>query len=92
MILQQPLLVMIIIGLLAGFTASKIVNSRGMGFFLDIVLGIVGAFVGGWIFNYFGWGRVTGLNLMSILIAVVGGVILLVLYHAIFHNSRRHRF
>jgi uncharacterized membrane protein YeaQ/YmgE (transglycosylase-associated protein family) len=73
----------IVLGLLAGFIASKIVNKRGEGVVLDIVLGIVGALAGGWLFNTFGASGVTGLNLYSLLVAVVGAVVLLVAYHAI---------
>lgn len=73
----------IILGLIAGFVASKIVNKSGEGLLLDIVLGIVGAVVGGWLFNNFGHAGVTGLNLYSLLVAVVGAVLLLVIVHAI---------
>ena len=73
----------IILGLIAGFLESKIVNKTGEGLILDIILGIVGAVVGGWLFNKFGAAGVTGLNLYSILVAVVGAVIVLFVYHAI---------
>lgn len=73
----------IVLGLVAGFIGSKIVNKTGEGILLDIVLGIVGAVVGGWLFNTFGAAGVTGLNLYSLLVAVVGAVVLLVVYHAI---------
>jgi uncharacterized membrane protein YeaQ/YmgE (transglycosylase-associated protein family) len=73
----------IILGLIAGFIASKIVNKQGEGFFLDIVLGIVGALVGGWLFGFFGKVGVTGFNLYSMFVAVVGSVVVLVVYHAI---------
>ena len=73
----------IILGLIAGFIGSKLVNKRGEGMILDIVLGVVGAFVGGWLFNTFGASGVTGLNLYSLLVAVVGAVVVLVVYHAI---------
>lgn len=73
----------IVLGLLAGFIGSKIVNKRGEGVLLDIVLGIVGAIVGGWLFTTFGASGVTGLNVYSLLVAVVGSVGLLVIYHAI---------
>jgi uncharacterized membrane protein YeaQ/YmgE (transglycosylase-associated protein family) len=73
----------IVLGLLAGFIGSKIVNKTGEGILLDIVLGIVGAVVGGWLFNTFGAAGVTGLNLYSLLVAVIGAVVLLVVYHAI---------
>lgn len=73
----------IVLGLVAGFIGSKIVNSRGEGIVLDVVLGIVGAVVGGWLFSTFGASRVTGLNLYSLLVAVIGAVVVLVAYHAI---------
>ena len=73
----------IVLGLIAGFIASKIVNKQGDGFFLDIILGIVGAVAGGWIFSAFGAHGVTGVNLYSILVAVVGAIVVLVLYHAL---------
>ena len=73
----------IVLGLLAGFIGSKLVNKSGEGLILDIVLGIVGAIVGGWLFNTFGAAGVTGLNLYSLLVAIVGAVVVLVVYHAI---------
>ena len=73
----------IVLGLIAGFVASKIVNKRGEGLVLDIVLGIVGAVVGGWLFSAFGGVGVTGFNLWSILVAIVGAIVVLVIYHAI---------
>ena len=73
----------IILGLIAGFIGSKIVNKRGEGLLLDLVLGIVGAIAGGWLFNTFGASGVTGLNLYSLMVAVVGAVVVLVVYHAI---------
>jgi uncharacterized membrane protein YeaQ/YmgE (transglycosylase-associated protein family) len=80
----MSILAWIVLGLLAGFIASKIVNKSGEGVFLDIVLGIVGAVVGGWLFNSFGHVGVTGVNLYSILVAVVGAILVLVIYHALF--------
>lgn len=73
----------IILGLVAGFVGSKIVNKTGEGVFLDIILGIVGAIVGGWLFSIFGASGVTGLNLYSLAVAVVGAIVVLVVYHAI---------
>jgi uncharacterized membrane protein YeaQ/YmgE (transglycosylase-associated protein family) len=73
----------IILGLIAGFIGSKLVNRRGEGFVVDVVLGVVGAVVGGWLFNRFGATGVTGLNLYSLLVAVIGAVVVLVVYHAI---------
>jgi uncharacterized membrane protein YeaQ/YmgE (transglycosylase-associated protein family) len=79
----MSILAWIILGLVAGFIGSKLVNKTGEGFVLDIALGIVGAVVGGWLFNRFGAAGVTGLNLYSLLVAVVGAVVVLVVYHAI---------
>lgn len=74
----------LILGLIAGFIGSKIVNKTGEGMFMDIVLGIVGAFVGGFIFSrFFGASGVTGLNLYSMFVAVVGAIVVLVVYHLI---------
>ncbi len=73
----------IVLGLIAGFIGSKLVNKRGEGLFLDIILGVVGAVVGGWVFSLFGAAGVSGLNLYSLLVAVIGAVLVLVIYHAI---------
>jgi uncharacterized membrane protein YeaQ/YmgE (transglycosylase-associated protein family) len=74
----------IVLGLIAGFIGSKIVNKQGEGFLVDILLGIVGAVVGGFLFNQFGAAGVTGFNIYSMLVAVVGAVVVLVIYHALF--------
>ena len=73
----------VILGLVAGFIASKIINKSGDGVLLDIGLGVVGAIIGGWLFNTFGMAGVTGLNLYSLLVAVLGAVVVLVVYHAL---------
>jgi len=79
----MTLLAWIGLGLIAGFIGSKIVNRTGEGILLDILLGVVGAVVGGWLFGMFGHTGVTGLNLYSILVAVVGSIVFLVIYHAV---------
>ncbi len=73
----------VILGLIAGFIGSKLVNKTGEGLILDIVLGIVGAVVGGFVFSFFGAAGVTGLNIYSLIVAVVGAVIVLFIYHAV---------
>ncbi len=73
----------LVLGLIAGFIASKIVNHTGSGVLMDIVLGIVGAMVGGWLFTTFGAMPVTGFNIYSMLVAVVGAVVVLFIYHAL---------
>jgi uncharacterized membrane protein YeaQ/YmgE (transglycosylase-associated protein family) len=73
----------IVLGLIAGFIASQIVNRRGQGLIWDIVLGIVGAIVGGWLFAVFGHQGVTGFNLYSMGVAVIGAIVVLLVYHAV---------
>ena len=76
-----------VLGLISGFIASKIVNKSGKGVLMDIVLGIVGAVLGGWLFNTFGHMGVTGVNIYSIMVAVVGAIIVLFIYHALSRSS-----
>jgi uncharacterized membrane protein YeaQ/YmgE (transglycosylase-associated protein family) len=76
-------LVWIVLGLIAGFIGSKIVNKKGEGLVLDIILGIVGAIVGGYVFSLFGASGVTGLNVYSFIVAVIGSIVVLLIYHAI---------
>jgi uncharacterized membrane protein YeaQ/YmgE (transglycosylase-associated protein family) len=73
----------IVLGLFAGLIGSKMVDKTCQGAFLEIFLGVVGAVVGWWLFNRFGAAGVTGLNLYSLLVAVIGAVVVLVVYHAI---------
>jgi len=77
----------IVLGLLAGFIASKIVNKRREGVFLDIVFGIIGAVVGGLIFGFFGAAGATGINLYSLIVAVVGAIVALCIYHAVHRTA-----
>jgi uncharacterized membrane protein YeaQ/YmgE (transglycosylase-associated protein family) len=72
-----------ILGLVAGFIASKIVNKTGEGFILDILLVIAGTVTGGWLFELFWLHDATGLNIYSLAATVCGGVVLLVLHHAV---------
>lgn len=73
----------IFLGLIAGFIASKIVNKQGDGVVLDIVLGIVGAIVGGFLFSLVGAGGVNGVNLYSMFVAVIGAIVFLIVYHSV---------
>jgi uncharacterized membrane protein YeaQ/YmgE (transglycosylase-associated protein family) len=79
----MSILAWLVLGLIAGFIGSKLVNKTGEGLVLDIGLGIVGAIVGGWLFSVFGMSGVTGLNLYSLVVAVIGAVVFLLVYHAI---------
>ena len=73
----------IILGLISGFIASKVVNDRGEGCLVNIALGLVGAMVGGWLFSAIGGTSITGFNLYSMFVAVIGAIIVLFLWHAI---------
>jgi uncharacterized membrane protein YeaQ/YmgE (transglycosylase-associated protein family) len=79
----------LILGLIAGFIANEVVNKAGRGVVLDIVVGIVGAVAGGFLFSTIGGTPVTGLNVYSLFVAFIGAIVVLVLYHAI--TGRRHR-
>ena len=78
----MSILAWIVLGLIAGFIGSKIVNKSGEGFFLDIILGIIGA-VGGWLFSFFGAHGVTGVNIYSLVVAVIGAIVVLIVFHAV---------
>jgi uncharacterized membrane protein YeaQ/YmgE (transglycosylase-associated protein family) len=79
----MSILAWIILGVVAGFIGSKIVNKTGEGLVLDLVLGVIGAIVGGFLFNAFGHEGVTGLNLYSLLVAVIGAVVVLFAYRLV---------
>ena len=78
----------IVLGLIAGFIGSKIVNKSGQGLLRDIALGVVGAVVGGVLAGAAGFGGVTGINVWSILVSIVGAVIVLWVYHQATGRSR----
>ncbi len=78
----------LILGLISGFIASKVVNDTGQGLVLNIVLGIVGAVVGGFIFSSFGGAPVTGFNIYSMFVSVVGAIVVLFLYYVIAGRRR----
>jgi uncharacterized membrane protein YeaQ/YmgE (transglycosylase-associated protein family) len=82
----MSILAWIVLGLVAGFIGSKIVNKTGEGLIMDIVLGVVGAVVGGWLFSMFGAAGVTGLNLYSFIVAIIGAILVLVVYHMLFRR------
>jgi uncharacterized membrane protein YeaQ/YmgE (transglycosylase-associated protein family) len=84
----MSLLGWIVLGLIAGWIGSNIVDNGGKGPLLDMVLGIVGALVGGSIFDALGAVPVTGFNLYSLFVAVIGSVVVLVLYHALLGRRR----
>ena len=85
----MSILAWIILGIIAGFLGSKIVNKSGEGLVRDLVLGIFGAVVGGFLFNQVGAAGVSGLNLYSLVVAVMGAIVVLVLYHAVVGRPRR---
>jgi uncharacterized membrane protein YeaQ/YmgE (transglycosylase-associated protein family) len=79
----MSILAWIVLGLIAGFISSKIVDHSGQGVLVDILLGVVGAFVGGFLFNVFGAVGVTGFNVWSLVVATVGAIVVLVIKHAL---------
>lgn len=81
----------LVVGLVGGFFASKVINHTGEGVVRDIILGIAGAFIGGFVFRAMGSAGVTGFNVWSILVAFVGAVLLLVIYHAVTGTGSRTR-
>ena len=78
----MSLLGWVLFGLITGFVASRVVNQKGEGCILNIVLGILGACVGGFIFNSIGGAGITGFNLYSMFVAVIGAIVVLIIYHA----------
>ena len=79
----------IIVGGIAGWLASMVVGTdQRMGIIANIVVGIIGAFIGGFIMNYFGYGSVTGLDFWSIFVAFVGSVVLLFVISIFSRKSR----
>ncbi len=82
----MSILAWLVVGLVAGFLASKVVNKTGEGIVLDILLGVVGAMVGGWVFHQFGHSGATGIDIYSIFVAFVGSVIVLLIYHLVFRR------
>lgn len=79
----MSILAWLVLGLIAGFIGSKIVNKRGEGIILDILIGIVGAILGGWLFTQFGAKGITGFNIYSLIVAIVGSVVLLLIWRLI---------
>jgi len=73
----------LVLGLLAGFIGSKIVNKSGEGVLMDTLIGVVGAVVGGWLAGFFHWGPATGLNIYSLVVAVIGSIVCLLVYRAV---------
>jgi uncharacterized membrane protein YeaQ/YmgE (transglycosylase-associated protein family) len=78
----------IIFGLITGFIASKVVNDRGEGCFLNVALGLVGAMVGGFIFKTLTGFNAFQFNLTSMFVAIIGAIVVLFLYHAVTGQRR----
>ena len=79
----MSLITWLLLGLISGFIASHMVNHRGEGMVLDVLLGIVGAIIGGWIATFLGVAGVTALNLYSVIVSIAGAAVFLLVYHAI---------
>jgi len=78
----------IILGLIAGFIGSRIVDKQGQGFWLNIVLGIIGALVGGFLFDLVGTRGITGFNIWSMVVAIIGSAVVLLIYNALTGRRR----
>ena len=78
----------IVFGLITGFIASKIVNDRGEGCFLNIALGLLGALVGGFIFKALTNFNAFHFNLISMFVAIIGAIVVLTIYHAVSGQRR----
>ena len=76
----------IVLGLITGFVGSRIINRTGEGKLLDILLGVVGAILAGWLFNTYGMPGVTGFHVSSLVVSVIDAVGLLVIYHLFFRR------
>jgi uncharacterized membrane protein YeaQ/YmgE (transglycosylase-associated protein family) len=85
----MSLIAWILLGLVSGFIASKFVNGRGEGLFFDMIIGVVGAFVGGAAFHLIGRAGVTGFNGWSLFVSVMGSILVLAAYHAVRGRSVR---
>jgi len=86
---SMSMIVWILLGLVLGLVASKIVSTTGEGTVVDILLGIVGAVIGGWLFTLFGGSGLSGFNLDSVYsagVAAIGAIVALALYHAFFRR------
>ena len=74
----MSILAWIIVGIIAGWLAKRVIPGEGPGGVLgDLVIGVVGAIAGGWVFNYLGHPGATGVNIGSIVVAFVGAVVVL---------------
>ena len=87
---DMSIIAWVVLGLISGFIASKLVNKTGEGVLLDIVLGIVGAVVGGFLFNVIGAVGVDGFNVWSMFVAVIGAVVVLAIKHALMGHRHVH--
>ena len=85
----MSILAWIVLGLIAGFIASMLVNRRGGNMVLDLLLGVVGAFAGGFVATRLGYHGVSGINIYSIVVATLGAVLVLFIYHMV---ERRRTF
>ena len=84
------ILAWIVVGLIAGWLAKMIVPGREPGgFFATLAIGVVGAILGGWIANAFGYAGASGINIGSILVALIGAIVLLFIYHLVVGSRSR---
>ena len=80
----------LLVGLIAGFLASRVMRGGGYGLVGDIVVGLIGAFIGGWLADFLGLGGSSSL-IVTIVIAFIGACILLALLHAVSRGGASRR-
>ena len=85
--MDMSILAWIVLGLLAGFIGSKLVNQTRSGIVLEMALGVAGAIAGGFVSNALGAPGMTVLNPYSLLVAVAGSALVLVAYHSFFRRA-----
>ena len=86
----ENIVVFIVVGLVAGFLASRIVLGKGRGWFWDIIIGILGAIIGGWLAGVLHVSINVGPSILNqIIIAFAGAVILLLIWRLLFHRGRK---
>lgn len=86
---MENAIVFIVVGLIAGFLASRIITGKGKGWLLDILIGILGAIIGGWLADLLHIS--IGQNILGqIVVAFAGAVILLLVWGLLFGRKRRH--
>jgi len=85
----EDIVVFIVVGLIAGFLASRIVLGKGRGWLMDIIIGILGAVIGGWLAGQLHISINVGVQFVNqIIVAFVGAVLLLLIWRLVFRRGK----